>query len=85
MTVHDTMSQRLDLSVASTTARWYLDRKHVDRGFGKKDQMTLEGGQNPLTLQHQTVIPIDKLDLPLAVKKQILEAMDKLAAQEQGG
>lgn len=77
-TVIDVMEQRLDMSVASTTARWFLDRKHSDRGYGKKSQVTLEGGHNPIKLAAQQVLPLDELDLPLKVKKQILDAMEKL-------
>lgn len=81
-TVKDAMRQRLDMSVASTTARWHLDRKHADRGYGKKDQLTLEGGENPLHLRHQTLLPIDELDLPLRIKKLILTAMEKYEAKQ---
>ncbi len=81
-TIHDTMKQRLEMSTASRTAQWYLDRRHTDRGYGKKDQLTLEGGENPLQLQHQTIIPIDELDLPLKTKKEILIAMEKLETKK---
>ena len=76
-TVAETMVQRLDLSVASTTARWYLDRKHRDRGYGKEEKITLEGGKNPLRIENQTLVPIGELELPLETKKEILKAMEK--------
>ena len=76
-TVRDTIRQRLDLSVASTTARWYLDRKHPDRGYGKKSQVTLEGGDKPLQIQNHTILPIQDLNLPIEIKAKILEAMDE--------
>lgn len=75
ITVCESMQQRLDIGVASTTARWYLDRKHVDRGYGKKEQVTLEGGQNPISINH-TLIPIAALNLPLETKREILKAME---------
>ena len=75
ITVCESMQQRVDIGVASTTARWYLDRKHADRGYGKKDQLTLEGGQNPINVNH-TIIPIAALNLPLETKREILKAME---------
>ena len=75
ITVCESMQQKVDIGVASTTARWYLDRKHVDRGYGKKEQVTLEGGQNPISINH-TLIPIAALNLPLETKREILKAME---------
>lgn len=75
ITVCESMQQRVDIGVASTTARWYLDRKHADRGYGKKDQLTLEGGSNPITMRH-TLIPVGKLNLSLQCKREILKAME---------
>ena len=75
MTVCESMLQKVDIGVASTTARWYLDRKHADRGYGKKDQLTLEGGSNPISINH-TLIPIAALNLPLEIKRDILKAME---------
>jgi len=75
ITVCESMQQRVDIGVASTTARWYLDRKHADRGYGKKDQLTLEGGSNPITMQH-TLIPVEELNLSLQCKREILKAME---------
>ena len=75
ITVCESMQQRVDIGVASTTARWYLDRKHADRGYGKKDQLTLEGGSNPITMQH-TLIPVGELNLSLQCKREILKAME---------
>jgi len=74
-TVCESMQQKIDIGVASTTARWYLDRKHADRGYGKKDQLTLEGGSNPITMQH-TLIPVGELNLSLQCKREILKAME---------
>ena len=75
ITVCESMQQRVDIGVASTTARWYLDRKHADRGYGKKEQLTLEGGQNPISINH-TLIPIAALNLSLETKREILKAME---------
>ena len=75
ITICETMQQKVDIGVASTTARWYLDRRHADRGYGKKDQLTLEGGSNPITMQH-TLIPVGELNLSLQCKREILKAME---------
>lgn len=74
-TVFEVMRSMKDVPVAAQTARWYLDRKHVDRGYGKKEQVTLEGGQNPISINH-TLIPIAALNLPLETKREILKAME---------
>ena len=80
-TVRESMQQRIDMSVASTTARWYLEKRR--KSFEPKSRMTLEGGKTPLQVQ-QTYIPIGKLNLPLAVKVQVLEAMEQYQ-EENGG
>ena len=74
-TIFEVMRSMKDVPVAAQTARWYLDRKHVDRGYGKKEQVTLEGGQNPITMQH-TLIPVGELNLSLQCKREILKAME---------
>lgn len=74
-TIFEVMRSMKDVPVAAQTARWYLDRKHVDRGYGKKEQVTLEGGQNPISINH-TLIPIAALNLPLETKRDILKAME---------
>ena len=74
-TVFEVMRSMKDVPVAAQTARWYLDRKHVDRGYGRKEQVTLEGGQNPINVNH-TIIPIAALNLPLETKREILKAME---------
>ena len=74
-TIFEVMRSMMDVSLAAQTARWYLDRKHADRGYGKKEQVTLEGGQNPLNVNH-TIIPIAALNLPLETKRDILKAVE---------
>ena len=77
-TIGDVMRQRLDLSSAARTAKWYLERKHgEDRGYKEKRELTLEGGSTPIHVKNEEVLPLDSLDLPLDVRKQILEAMEK--------
>jgi hypothetical protein len=81
-TVLDMMRQRIDMGEAARTSRWYLERRHPDRGYVERKHTTIEGGDKPLHVQNETLLPIDSLDLPLAVKKQILEAMEKKDEKE---
>lgn len=75
-TIHDVMSQRLDLAAASRTAQWYLARKAQNRGFADVSTVKMEGGTNPIALNvTQSVVPIEKLPLDLRVA--LLEALDQ--------
>lgn len=68
------IKQRGDLKAAANMAKWYLERKHTNRGFGKKSEITLEGGQNPLKVNH--LISVE--GLPLAVRKLLLMSIEAL-------
>jgi len=83
-TVIEMMGQRLDLSVASSTSKWFLSSKHADRGYVDRKQVTLNGGQNPLHVRMETTVPIEKLDLPTEVKIQVLEAIERWELQNKG-
>ena len=77
-TVLEAMQQRLDIATASRTALRVLNStKHNKRGYSENNKLTLEGGDNPLKIQNESVLDIDNLDLPLKVRKQILKAMNK--------
>ena len=43
--------------------------------YKNRNELTVEGGKNPL--KNETVLSLDTLDLPLSVRKQILEAVEK--------
>jgi len=81
MTVKDCTTQRLDLGIASTTARWALDRRGSSRGYMQKQEVTLEGGQNPLNVQ----FPIEKLlgRVSVACKKELMAAMKEIEEEEE--
>ena len=83
-TVQEMMCQRLDFNTASGTARWYLERKHPERGFKEKKELTLEGGKNPLNIRSETYVPLEELDLPIDVRKQILAAIEKKQKEQEG-
>ena len=76
-TVEDMMSQRLDFGVASRTARWYLERKHADRGYIPKKQTTIEGGKNPIQVQHEHLVAIEKIKtLSIEQRKEMLKEIE---------
>lgn len=73
----------VDLNTATTNARWYLERKCKDRGFGKEEKLVLQGGDKPIEISSQS-IPIETLDLPIALKRQILQHLEtKKEAQKE--
>lgn len=76
-TIKCMMKQRLDYGVASRTSRWFLERKHPNRGYKERKALEIEGGQNPLHIKNEVLLPLDTLDLPLDVRKKILEAMER--------
>lgn len=81
-TVQEMIQQRLDFGVASTNARWMLDRRFKERGYGEKTKLEIEGGENPLKFQFEHVVKFEDLDLPLAVRKRVLRAMKKKREEE---
>ena len=59
-------------------AKWYLERKHQDRGFKEKKELTLEGGKNPLHVKEEQIVSIETLKtIPLDVRKQLLQAIEE--------
>lgn len=78
-TIREAIEQRLDIPSAVRAATWYLQHKHKDRGFGEKTEVTLQGGKQPIRVNHtsaETVLTVDDLDdLPLDLRKQLLEAL----------
>ena len=79
-TILTMMEQRLDFGVSARTAKWYLERKR--EGYKERKEVTLEGGKIPIHVQNETLLPLDTLDLPLAVRKQILAAMEQKEKEE---
>lgn len=73
-TIQDVMGNRLDLRAAADAAKWYLSKIHQDRGFREKRTVALEGGDTPI--QVEGMVDIEKLNLPLDVRKALLEAME---------
>ncbi len=82
LTVVSIMKQRVDFGEASKNARWWLERKGVKRGFGNKTNLELEGGANPIKFEMHDQVSLESLKLPLEVKLQILEAIEKQSAGE---
>lgn len=81
-TIRSVMEQRIDLASAARTARWYLERRHRDRGFTETKEVQVSGGDRPVRVEHEHYVDVDKLrNLPLDVRVKLLEAMDE---QNQG-
>jgi len=67
------MDQKDDLAIAAKTAQWYLERRCKERGYASQSKLTLEGGDKPI--QVEGVIDVTKL--PIALKRQILEELER--------
>lgn len=71
--LRDAMIQRLDVATAARTAQWYLSKVEREQ-FGDKVN---EG--EPIRVQHahlHATVSVDALDLPLDVRRKILEAAE---------
>jgi hypothetical protein len=79
--VDDAIDQRKDMKTSARTARWYLEQKHSDRGYGNKVEHSFKKGVHPLHVEEKR-INIDSLDLPIDVKKQVLYAIEKKEAED---
>ena len=75
------MQQRMDLGTALNAGKWWLTQKAKGRGFADTKTLKVEGSVD-MQVQH-TMVPIELLDLPLDIKKQILIAMDKYNAEQE--
>ena len=76
-TILTVMRQRLDLGVAATTSKWYLERKCTNRGYKPKTELTLEGGQNPFHVKNESILPLESLNLSIETRKELLAAMEE--------
>lgn len=75
-TIKDMIKQRLDFGTAAGAAKWYLSRVRREQ-FGDESKTIIEGGKKPLQInQLNANIPIEALDLPIEVKRQIINALD---------
>ena len=61
-----------DPAVRTSNARWFLSRKARHLGYGEK--VAIEGGDRPIAI---AAVPVESLDLPLEVRRQILEAVER--------
>ena len=81
-TIHYAVIQRLDVGLAALNARWLLTRaRHRDRQMGDESKVIHEGGDKPVQIQTDD-ISIEALDLPVEVRRQILEAIDRKKEDE---
>lgn len=61
-----------DMALATLNARWFLSKQRREQ-FG--DTMVLEGGKTPIHV-NTTHTPIESLNLPVEIKRKLLEALD---------
>lgn len=80
-TIDEMISQRLDFRVAASTARWYLERLHSDRGYQERKNVTLEGGEHPIRVEQKSLIAV--ANLPLNLRVQLLEELDSRVEEEE--
>jgi hypothetical protein len=80
-TISDVMKNRLDLGAAANTAKWYLSRKHSDRGYSEVQEVRLSGGPTPIKMSVMKR-EIDIEALPLEIRIQILGWMEQKEAEE---
>lgn len=73
--IRQAIAQRLDLGVASMNARWYLSKIEKEI-FGDQSKTIVEGGDKAINITNLN-IDVSTLPLPLEVKRQILEAIEK--------
>lgn len=81
--IQDAMRQRGDIATAARTGLNYAKLRLRHRGFVSSQTTVLEGGVNPLTI-NTGILPLEKLDLPLNVRKIVLAAMEKYEDQQKG-
>jgi hypothetical protein len=74
-TLISSIQQTEDPQLAATSAKWYLSRRCKKRGYADESKVTYEGGEEPIRVAH--VVAIDSLDLPLDVRRQILEGVER--------
>ena len=80
-TIQYAISQRLDLSEAARSARWYLERKAKSRGYDSPRKIEVGGGNKPIRIQNENFVSIDTLNLSVEVRKEILEAIEMKAIE----
>ncbi len=70
------IQQRLDVGTSARTACWVLSRpRYAKRGMADESKVTVEGGEHPI--RHEGVVLLDTLNLPVEMKRSILEQMDR--------
>jgi len=79
-TIIELMKQRKDLGVAARTARWFLERKFVDRGYKPKKNISHECSKDNC-LSQDKLIDLEKL--PLELKRQLLQAIEEIECSEE--
>lgn len=77
-TLIDAMTQRIHLPTATRAAMYELERRHPNRGYGKKEEITIQGGSRPISINQ--VISLEKI--PIGLRKKVLKAIDACTSTE---
>lgn len=71
------------MNTASKNARWLLSQKHKGRGYGKDETtINIQGGDKPVQVEGYHTVSIEELDLPLDMRRAVLEAIEKKAEEK---
>jgi hypothetical protein len=76
----DSINQRADLGVCSTSSRWALSKLRRNL-FGDDSKLVVDGGANPIKML-QVQVPAEILNQPLEVQKEVLAALEKLEERQ---
>lgn len=85
-TVVEMAQQRLHFPTALNAAKFGLTHhpKSEKKGYKKRSEVTLQGGDKPLQIQNENLVSLEKLkSLPIAVRKQMLEEMAEKEEKEE--
>jgi hypothetical protein len=76
-TVLYAIRQKLDVATAARTALALLAKaRYNNRNLGDESKIIHEGGDKPIHTVNENVINVESLELPLEVRKAILEAIE---------
>lgn len=82
LALHDALKQRLDQNLSASVGKWVLSRRRKELyGDETRNTTIVEGGANPVQMAHMHV-SVESLNLPVEVKRQILEAHDRKQEQD---
>jgi hypothetical protein len=80
--IRSALLQRFGPDHAMQTSKWLLTRpRYARRGMMDANRIAIEGGDSPIQVQ-TTNVPIEALNLPVEVRRQILKAIEEKEKQD---